>query len=237
MPTKPRILLKLSGANLKKEGDTNIFTHQIIKSLVSQVKELSETYSVALVVGGGNIWRGAESTYQPLRISDAHTIGMLATIMNAITLQNYLREEGVNSTIFSAFSCPKLAEDISTDAVDRALKVGDVVIFAGGTGMPFVSTDTCAAVRSLEINAQKILIGKNGIKGIYDCDPKINPNARLFNTITYEEIIDKRLLAMDLASMILLKDNSRPKLVVFDQSVENAFVKAAKGEIEHTEVC
>lgn len=233
---KERVLLKLSGASFGGADNSSVLSDAVVRHLVDQVKTMADGREIAIVVGGGNIWRGAENMHPPLKKQDAHIMGMLATIINGIALQNYLSYVGVPSTIFSAIPIPRVAEEICTQNVNRAFSRGDVVIFAGGTGVPFVTTDTCAAVRALEINADKILIGKNGVNGIYDKDPNKYADAKFYERVSYEEIIDKRLDVMDLAAISLLLRNRRPELIVFNNDEENSFVKALTGSLPNTVV-
>ncbi|GCE63834.1 amino acid kinase family protein [Candidatus Mycoplasma haematohominis] len=234
---KERIIIKISGATLENRKDNTIIDGDTLTKLAQQVKTLAENYEVALVIGGGNIWRGKENNLAPLLNQDSHIIGMLSTLINSIVFQNYLTHIGAKSVIFSSISCPRVAEDICTERVESAFSSGKIVIFASGSGLPFVTTDTCIAIRALEVKADRILIGKNGVKGIYDKDPNQFSDAKFFTEISYEEIIERRLKVMDLASMTLLLDNGRPKLVVFDQDAENAYIKALTGDdLEHTVV-
>lgn len=234
MAKKERILLKLSGASLKGSGDHSVINDGVIDHLTDQIKAMADGREIAIVVGGGNIWRGDENVPPPLKNQDTHIMGMLATIMNAIALQNYLSHKGVSSTIFSAVPIARVAEEICTQSLRSAFKRGEVVIFAGGTGVPFVTTDTCAAIRALEINADKVLIGKNGVNGVYDKDPNQYADANFYERISYEEIIDRRLAVMDLAAMSLLLRHGRPELIVFNNDEEDSFVRALTGNLPHT---
>lgn len=233
---KERILLKLSGESLKSKDGKSIFFHESLQNIARQISLLSKKYSISIVIGGGNIWRGRANNCPFLCDHNAHTVGMVATVINALVLQDYLRAENVSSTIFSSFPVHKIASDVSTEKVEKALDSGDVVIFSAGTGVPYLSTDTCAAVRALEVGAKKIFMGKNGVKGIYDFDPKENKEAVFFEKISYEEVIDRKLGFMDLSATIILKSNGRPKLIVFNQDIEDCFVKAVEGFIECSEV-
>lgn len=234
MGKKDRILLKLSGASLRGKSHKYVVEHSVISDLSEQIKELSKEYEVAIVVGGGNIWRGYEHVPEPLNNQDTHIIGMLATVINSIALQNYLSYKGVSSTIFSAIPIPKIAGEICTQNLKRSFERGDVVIFSGGTGVPFVTTDTCTAVRALEIGANKILIGKNGVDGVYDKDPNKYPDAKFYDKVSYEYILDSRIVIMDLTAMSILKENNRPQLVIFNNDEKDAFIRSLKGEIRHT---
>lgn len=233
---KERIIIKISGATLENKKENSIVDGDVVACLAQQVKELSENYEVAVVIGGGNIWRGKENNLEPLLNQDSHIIGMLSTMINSIILQNYLTYAGARAAIFSSISCPRVAEDICTERLESAFRDGKIVIFASGSGQPFVTTDTCLAIRALEVKAKKILIGKNGVKGIFDKDPNKHADAQFFSKISYEEIIERRLAVMDLAAMTLLLDNGRPQLVVFDQEAEYPYTRALKGDLEYTVV-
>lgn len=233
---KERILFKISGEALKSKDGKSIFSHESLQSIAKQISLLSKNYSISVVVGGGNIWRGKTNNCPCLLNHNSHTLGMVATVMNALVLQDYLRSENVKSTIFSSFPIGKIASEVSTERLEKSLDEGNVVIFSAGTGVPYLSTDTCAAVRALEIGVKKIFMGKNGVDGIYDSDPKENKNASFFKKISYEEVLDRKLGFMDLSAIIMLKSNGRPKLLVFNQDIEDCFVKAVEGNIECSEV-
>ncbi|AEW44996.1 Uridylate kinase [Mycoplasma haemocanis str. Illinois] len=230
---RERILLKISGGNLKKSGDISFFNDDIFSNLMDQIEELVKEYDVALVVGGGNIWRGNSNTFSFLEESSAHHIGMLATLMNAIAIQNYLNKRGIKNRIYSAFSCPKIAEELNEENVKRSLDSGEVVIFGAGTGMPFVSTDTCAAIRAIEIGVSKLLVGKHNVKGVFDKDPHKHSDAKFLEKLSYEEILSMKLDVFDRTALALLAPRN-VKICVFNQNTKDSFVKVLKGELEHT---
>ncbi|OAL09861.1 UMP kinase [Candidatus Mycoplasma haematobovis] len=233
--SRERILLKLSGGNLKKLNETFFFNNEIISNLVDQIEELLQKYDLALVVGGGNIWRGSENKLDALEDQSSHYIGMLATLMNSITIQNYLKKKNIKSRIYSALSCPRVAEELNQENISRALDAHEVVIFGAGTGMPFVSTDTCAAIRAIEIGATKVLIGKNSVKGVYDKDPNKYKDAVFLPKLSYDEILFRKLKVMDHTALALLAPY-KVELLVFNQDTKDSFVKALKGDIEYTSI-
>lgn len=211
--TKPeysKIILKMSGESFKgpKEFGMDSKTLKFIASEVLSITELG--VQVGIVVGGGNIWRGADYEQTGMDRSTADFAGMLATIMNALALQDALETEGMVVRTQSALSIPSVAESYIRRRAMRHMEKGRVVIFAGGTGNPYMTTDTAAALRALEIGSDALIMAKNGIDGVYDSDPLVNPKAKKFTEITHHEAISKRLKALDSTALSLCMDNSLP---------------------------
>ncbi|GAA5414713.1 UMP kinase [Ureaplasma ceti] len=228
---KKRILIKVSGASLK--GESSSFDLQKIQNLASQVKELSQDYSIGLVVGGGNIFRGNVAKDFDLDRNNADYIGMLATVMNGLLIKNVFLKNAIPTEVYSAISMNKICEEFCIRNVKQALDNDTVCIFVAGTGSPFFTTDSGAALRASEISADMILMGKNGVDGVYDSDPLKNPNAQRFDKLTYSEVLEKNLTIMDHSALTLCKDNN-VEIVVFNIDEPNSFVKAMKHEIKTT---
>ena len=214
-PTYSRVILKMSGESFKGDGDFGLDA-DTLQYVSHQLKEIVEMGTeVGVVVGGGNFWRGADYEQTGMDRSTADFAGMLATIMNALALQDALERAGVTVRTQSAISMPSVAEPYIRRRAVRHLEKGRVVIFAGGTGNPFMTTDTAAALRALEIGATAMIMAKNGIDGVYDSDPKKNPSAKKYEHITHYEALSQRLGALDSTALSLCMDNALP-IVVFD---------------------
>ena len=225
-----RILLKLSGEALLGKQEFGI-DQSPLEMIAQEVKEAYETGAqIAIVVGGGNIFRGVKNSAKyGMDQATGDYIGMLATVMNAIALQSALRKIDVDCRVQSALDMNKIAEPYIRYRAIRHLEKSRVVIFAAGTGNPFFTTDTAAALRASEIGAEAMLMAKNGVDGVYSDDPRTNPNAKKYNNITYDDIIIKGLKVMDTASCALCKQNSIP-IVVFDFAAKGSIIKILKGE-------
>lgn len=222
-----RVLLKLSGAALAGDEKTGI-NIQVLGKICDKVKEVVEMgVEVAIVVGGGNFWRGRRNGEQ-MEKTTADYMGMLATAMNALALQDALEARGVYTRVQTAIEMREIAEPFIKRKAVKHLGKKRVVIFACGTGNPFFTTDTGAALRAAEIEADAILLGKS-IDGVYSADPKIDPNAVKYDEITYAEVLQKDLKVMDSTSTALCKDNNIP-LIVFGISDPENIVRAIKGE-------
>ena len=220
-----RVLLKISGEALagKKSGIDPV----MVEHIVSQVVQLHGMgVEIGIVVGGGNFWRGREGTNMD-RVTADH-MGMLATIMNSLALQDAIEKKGVPTRVQTALSVPDVAESFILIKALRHFECGRIVIFACGTGNPYFSTDSGAALRATEIGADVLLMAKN-IDGVYDSDPKVNPNAKKFDELAYMEVINKQLHVMDFTSITLCMENNIP-IVAFALNSENGLIKAASGE-------
>lgn len=224
-----RVLLKVSGEALAGDHTQNI-DPKITMAIAREVASVTRLgIEVAIVVGGGNIFRGASAAGNSgLDRSSADYIGMLATVMNAIFLQATMESVGIPTRVQTAFRMSEVAEPYIRRRAVRHLEKGRVVIFAAGTGNPFFTTDTAAALRCAEINAEVVLKATN-VDGVYDDDPRHNPNARLLDTLTYHEVTSKDLSVMDMTAITLCQENNIP-VVVFNLNQPGNIAKAIKGE-------
>ena len=231
-PLYKRILLKLSGEGLM--GDKAFgMDDGVIRSLAAQIREVRGLgVEVCLVVGGGNIFRGAKEASKGLDRSVADQVGMLATVMNALYLQNALEKLGIEARVLSGRSIPEVCEDYIYRRALRHLQKNRVLIFAAGTGCPYFTTDTGAALRASEMKCDALLKATQ-VDGVYDADPRQNAGAVKYNEISYDEVISKGLGVMDLTAVSLAKDNRIP-IVVFAQKGENALLNAVTGQGEFT---
>lgn len=231
-PLYKRILLKLSGEGLM--GDRAFgMDDGVIRSLAAQICEVRRLgVEICLVVGGGNIFRGAKEASQGLDRSVADQVGMLATVMNALYLQNALEKQGVGARVLSGLSIPEVCEDYIYRRALRHLQKNRVLIFAAGTGCPYFTTDTGAALRASEMKCDALLKATQ-VNGVYNADPKKDKNAVKYTEISYDEVIAKGLKVMDLTAVSLAKDNRIP-IVVFAQKGENALLNAVTGEGDFT---
>lgn len=229
--SKKIILIKVSGGCLQDSDQNMAFSHEKLIDLVAQLKTLKDQYKIGLVVGGGNFWRGKSNYLTDLSDQTAHYVGMLATNMNGLVLMDYLQNNGVKAQIFSPIACDRLVQELNPFAVKQALVQNDVLIFVSGTGMPFVSTDTAAAIRAIELSSDLILMGKDGAKGVFSSDPNLDPDAIFYDHLSYNDVISQNLEVMDLTALFMCAEH-KIKILVFDQSIKGAFVKALAGEIE-----
>jgi len=221
-PSFNRILVKLSGEILAGKKGYGI-DPEITKDLALKIKEVVEKgIQVGIVIGGGNIFRGISSESKGLDRVPGNYIGMMATIMNSVALQSALERLGCDTRVMSALSITQLAEPYIRRRGIRHLEKGRIVIFAGGTGNPYFSTDTAAALRAIEINADIIIKGTK-VDGVYSADPEIDPNATKYDTLTFKEVIEKELRVMDLTAVTLCKENNLP-IIVFDIKSKNGLV-------------
>lgn len=227
-----RVLLKLSGEALSSPG--NSFDPAILKSLAQELKEVHALgVDLAIVVGGGNFIRGKMAETMGIERVQADYMGMLATVINALAVQSALEQEGVPTRVQTAIEMQKVAEPFIVRRATRHLEKNRVVIFGAGTGNPYFSTDTTAALRASEIKADVILMAKNGVDGVYNADPKTNPEAVKYDTLTYMDLIQEGLAVMDTTATSMCMDNDID-LVVFNMNEHGNILKAVKGEITGT---
>lgn len=227
-PKYKRIVLKLSGEALAGNDGYGI-NHEIITSISKQVVEVVNLgVQVAIVVGGGNIWRGVAGSARGMDRATADYMGMLATVINALALQDALETLDMGTRVLSAIEMKEIAEPYIRRRAIRHLEKGRVVIFAAGTGNPYFSTDTAAALRSAEIEAEVILMAKK-VDGVYDSDPATNPDAKKFEDLEYIEVLNKGLGVMDSTAASLCMDNKIP-IIVFDLTKSGNILKAVMGE-------
>lgn len=218
-----RVLLKLSGEALAGEKHTG-FDEATVRGVAKEVKKLVDNgFHLGIVIGGGNFWRGR--TGDELTRSKADQIGMLATVMNCIYVSDIFRSEGLDTEIFTPFVCGAFSNLYSIDAVNASLDSGKVTFFAGGTGHPYFSTDTATVLRAVEIEAEQILLAK-AIDGVYDSDPKVNPEAKKYDSISIQDVVDQKLGVIDLTASIMCLENKMP-LKVFALSEEDGILRAA----------
>lgn len=221
-----RVLLKLSGEALAGEQKTGI-NAQVVEEICEKIAIIAKKgIQVGIVVGGGNFWRGKYGYNIESTTSDY--MGMLATVINALAVKDALESKGIKAVVETSISMIQIAEPYTKRDTEKHLADGEVVIFGGGTGHPFFSTDTGAALRAAEIGADVILVAKT-IDGVYSADPKIDPNATKFDEITYADVLNKNLKVMDSAAIAICKDNNIPLLVFALKDPEN-IIRAANGE-------
>ncbi len=227
-----RILLKVSGEALGEktaQGDGFGLDFQKIDEVCSAIKEcVAMGVQVGLVIGGGNFWRGVKNGSGKMQRSHADSMGMLATVMNAIAVADVLEQHGMDARVLTAVEINKFAEYFTRDLANRYLNEGKVVLFAAGTGNPYFSTDTGAVLRGVEIEADAVLMAKN-IDAIYSADPKKDPNAKRYTRLTYAQVLEEGLKATDVTAMALAMDNDMP-MVCFGLAEENSIVRVVRGE-------
>ncbi len=228
-----RVLLKLSGEALAGASGTGI-DPETVDRVVNQLVELSkQKVQIGIVVGGGNFWRGRQGV--AMNKVTADHMGMLATIMNSLALQDAIEKKGVHTRVQTALSIPEVAEPFILRKALHHFECGRVVIFACGTGNPYFTTDSGAALRAAEIKADVILMAKN-VDGVYDSDPKTNKNAKKFDKLTYMDVINKNIAVMDFTSVTMCMENKIP-IVAFGLAEENSIIRAASGEKIGTIIC
>ena len=225
-----RVLLKISGEALLGEQQFGI-DPKPVEMIADEIRSIYERgVEIAVVVGGGNIFRGMKNSARlGMDQASGDYVGMLATVMNAVVLQCALKKIEVDCRVQTAIAINQIGEPYLRHRAIRHLEKGRVVIFAAGTGNPFFTTDTASALRASEINAEVMLMAKNGVDGIYDDDPKTNPDAKKFTKVTYDEIIKKDLKVMDTSACALCKQNKIP-INVFDFKAQGSLVKIMNGE-------
>ena len=227
-----RVLLKLSGEALAGEQKRG-FDEATVTEVAKQIKTIvDEGLQVGIVIGGGNFWRGRTSG--AMDRSKADQIGMLATIMNCIYVSDICRYVGLKTEVFTPFVCGAFTTLYSKDAVEESFAEGKVVFFAGGTGHPYFSTDTATVLRAVEIGADAILLAK-AVDGIYDSDPKVNPDAKKYDEISIDEVVAKKLAAMDLTASIMCMEQKMPMLV-FGLDETDSIVNTVHGKFSGTKV-
>ena len=227
-----RVLLKLSGEALAGEKKTG-FDEATVIEVAKQIKTIAEEgLQIGIVIGGGNFWRGRTS--ETIDRNKADQIGMLATVMNCIYVSDICRYLGLKTEIFTPFVCGAFTSLYSKDAVEESFAQGKIVFFAGGTGHPYFSTDTATVLRAVEIEAEAILLAK-AVEGIYDSDPKTNPNAVKYDEISIEEVVAKKLAAMDLTASIMCMEQKMPMLV-FALDEKDSIINAVHGKFVGTKV-
>ena len=227
-----RIILKLSGEALAGDMKSG-YDDDIIIGIARQVKEISDKgIQVGIVIGGGNYWRGRSNN--TIDRTKADQIGMLATVMNCIYVSEIFRSTGLMTNILTPFECGNMTKLFSKDRANKYFSKGMVVFFAGGTGHPYFSTDTGVVLRAIEMDADAIMLAKS-VGGIYDSDPKKNPDAKKYDSISIKDVVDMQLGVMDMAASVMCMENRMP-LIVFGLNEENSIVNAMNGRINGTVV-
>jgi uridylate kinase len=228
-PAFRRVLLKLSGEALLGEQSFGIDVN-VARSVAEEIKQAHQLGTqIAVVVGGGNIFRGVSASAGNMDRASADYIGMLATVMNAVVLQDALEKIGIQTRVLSAIDIPQLAEPFIRRRAIRHLEKGRIVILAAGTGNPFFSTDSAAALRALEIKADAILKGTK-VDGVYSADPMKDPSATRFEQITFQEVLEKRLKVMDASAISLCRDNSLP-IIVFNMRTAGNIARVVRNDV------
>ena len=229
---KRRVFLKLSGEALAGPKKTG-FDEDTVREVARQVKlSVDAGIQVGIVIGGGNFWRGRTS--EAIDRTKADQIGMLATVMNCIYVSEIFRNAGMTTQILTPFECGSMTKLFSKDRANKYFEKGMVVFFAGGTGHPYFSTDTGVVLRAIEVEADVILLAKS-IDGVYDSDPKLNPDAQKYDELTIDEVVAQDLQVVDMTASILARDNKMP-MWVFGLNEENSIVNAVKGKFHGTKV-
>ncbi len=228
MPSTPRrVLLKLSGEAF---GAGNLGVNpDVVSAIAKEIADAAKKVEIAIVVGGGNFFRGAELSQRGMDRARADYMGMLGTVMNALALQDFLEQAGCDTRVQSAISMAQVTEPYIPLKAIRHMEKGRVVIFGAGAGLPYFSTDTVAAQRALEIRASEVLVAKNGVDGVYSADPKKDPKAKKIEELTYQEALIKKLKVVDSTAFSLCMDNNMP-MVVFGMQPEGNITKALLGK-------
>jgi uridylate kinase len=227
-PAYQRIVLKLSGEALRERGARENISPQIVREIAQRIKEVRELgVQTSVVIGGGNIWRGLSASHRGMDRTTADYMGMLATVINGLALQSALEQAGVETRVQTAIEMKNVAEPFILGRAIRHLELGRVVIFVAGTGNPYFSTDTTAALRASEIRAD-IILKATKVDGVYDRDPNTDPNAKRFDRITFTEALTQRLQVMDSTAFSLCMDNKIP-IVVFDMNKPTNFTDIVLG--------
>jgi uridylate kinase len=230
-----RILLKLSGESLSGNGNQGI-SNQVLEEYAKQVADIAEKgCEVAIVIGGGNIFRGLSGTESGFDRVKGDQMGMLATVINSLALESAIKKAGGKAKVFTAIRMEPVGEFYNRDRVSIDLKNGMVCILSGGTGNPFFTTDTASALRAVEIGADVLLKGTR-VDGVYTADPEKNPDARKFDNISFEEVIERRLKVMDSTAFTMCRENNMP-IIVFDMNKPGNLMKVVKGSEIGTLIC
>lgn len=228
-----RVLLKLSGEVFGGAKGIGV-DPDVVQDVAKQIADVVRTgVQVAIVVGGGNYFRGAELQQRGMDRARADYMGMLGTVMNCLALQDFLEKQGIDTRVQTAITMGQVAEPYVPRRAIRHLEKGRVVIFGAGAGMPFFTTDTVAAQRALEIECEALLLAKSGVDGVYSADPKSNSEAVKFDTISYDEVLSKSLAVADAAAFSLCRENNLP-IVVFDLMANGNIGRAVRGEVVGT---
>jgi uridylate kinase len=231
-----RVVLKLSGEALEGNRGFGIDPAVVIR-LARDIRDVRAIgVEIAIVIGGGNIWRGLEASTTGMDRATADYMGMIATVQNALALQDALEQIGTHTRVQTAIEMHQVAEPFIRRRAIRHMEKGRVVILAGGTGNPFFTTDTAAALRAAELGAEAILMAKNQIDGVYEADPRTHPDARRYDVLGYQEVLERNLRVMDASAIALCRDNGLP-IVVFNVQEDGNIQRAARGDAVGTIIC
>lgn len=231
-----RVVLKLSGEALEGERGYGI-DPKVVSTLARHIRDVHDSgIQIAIVIGGGNIWRGLEASTTGMDRATADYMGMLATVQNALALQDALEHLGTPTRVQTALEMHQIAEPFIRRRAIRHMEKGRVVILAGGTGNPYFTTDTASALRAAELGAGAILMAKNGVDGVYSSDPRTDPSARRYDTLSYQDVLERNLRVMDASAVALCRDNNLP-IVVFNVQEDGNIQRAAQGEPVGTLIC
>jgi uridylate kinase len=224
-----RVVLKLSGEALAGENGFGI-SPGVLRGLAQEIREVhSLGVQVGLVIGGGNVIRGVQAAAEGLDRTSADYMGMMASVINALALQDALETEGISTRVLTALEIKQVAEPYIRRRAVRHLEKNRIVIFAAGTGNPYFSTDTAAVLRAAEIDAEIVLMAKHGVDGVYDADPRLDPNAKRYDEVTFDEALRKNLRVMDQTAIALCRENKLP-MIVFDMNLSGNIRKVVTGE-------
>lgn len=231
-----RVVLKLSGEALEGERGYGI-DPKVVSNLARHVRDVHDGGTqIAIVIGGGNIWRGLEASTTGMDRATADYMGMLATVQNALALQDALEHLGTPTRVQTALEMHQIAEPFIRRRAIRHMEKGRVVILAGGTGNPYFTTDTASALRAAELGAEAILMAKNGIDGVYSADPRTDPAAERYDMLSYQDVLERNLRVMDASAVALCRDNNLP-IIVFNVQEDGNIQRAAQGEPVGTLIC
>ena len=225
-----RIIIKVSGEALSDEKEHSIYDRSKLEMVAEVVEKIQKLgVSIGIVVGAGNIWRGRTADLIGIEQVQADYMGMLATLLNAMALQNAIEKRGVDSRVMSAINVPQCCEPYLRRKAIHHLDAGRVVIFAGGTGNPYFTTDSCATLRALEVHADAILMAKNGVDGVYDKDPRKHADAKLIKKLSFHQLVEKKLNVLDLTAAAMVEGKDLV-IRVFNMDDPDAFLKVVAGE-------
>jgi len=224
-----RVVLKLSGEALAGENGFGI-SPGVLRGLAREIREVhSLSVQLGVVIGGGNVIRGVQAAAEGLDRTSADYMGMMASVINALALQDALETEGISTRVLTALEIKQVAEPYIRRRAVRHLEKNRIVIFAAGTGNPYFSTDTAAVLRAAEIDAEIVLMAKHGVDGVYDADPRLDPNAKRYDEVTFDEALRKNLRVMDQTAIALCRENKLP-MIVFDMNLSGNIRKVVTGE-------
>ncbi|UTS70940.1 UMP kinase [Mycoplasma bradburyae] len=232
---KPNIIIKISGASLQDKNSSDCYSYDKINSLANQLKTLSSKYNIGLIVGGGNIFRGKLAKDFGVEINKADYIGMLATVINSSLLESKLQSLGLKTKVLSALEVKGLTKEINPKSLSEIFNDCEIAFFSGGTGNSHFTTDTATVLRAIQINADMVLIGKDGVDGVYTADPKIDKNATFIEKISYKDALAKELRIMDLTAFSLAMDHNL-KLLIFNIEADQSIIKTIDNKNKHTTI-